>query len=208
MKFKNVIAVGCSWVDKPFQFDCEWYDFELTKEHSFSQLLANKLDVNCYNLATGGASMDYAFMKLKESLSKVDNSLIIIGLTDPARFTFSGAHFKFQDNGDGLWEWKKTFFKHFYQEKRRIYYIIQMIDTLNIIFKYRNSHLLVFNSFSNGVVYPKRDYFFDSFGKHETWMDYISSYDDNFKSDGRHPYYSHHIHLSNLIYEYLYKNVL
>ena len=80
--------------------------------------------------------------------------------------------------------------------------------SLNIIFKYRNSHLLVFNSFSNGVVYPKRDYFFDSFGKHETWMDYISSYDDNFKSDGRHPYYSHHIHLSNLIYEYLYKNVL
>jgi hypothetical protein len=208
MKFKNVIAAGCSWVDRPYQFTCESYDFELTKEHSFSQLLANKLDVDCYNIASGGASMDYVFQKLQEYLPKVDNSLIIIGLTEPTRFSISGSRFKFTDAGDGHWNWRKYFFKHFYDENLRVYEIIRMLDTLNIIFKYRNSHLLVFNSFAKGIKYPKRDYFFEGFGKYETWASYIYSIDKNFSEDGRHPYYSHHIHLSNLIYEYLYKNVL
>jgi hypothetical protein len=208
MEFKNVIATGCSWVDKPYQYSCESYDFELTKEHSFSQLVSVKLDVECYNISSGGSSMDNIFLKIQNHLEKINNSLVIVGLTDPTRFTVSGAHFKFQDARDGHWNWRKYFFKHFYNEEVRINNIIRMLDTLNILFKYRNSHLLVFNSFSNGVKYPKRDYFFDGFGKYESWSSYICSVDKNFLEDGRHPYYSHHIHLSNLIYEYLYKNVL
>lgn len=208
MKFKNVIAAGCSWVNTAYHSDDGWNEVELTREHSFSQLLANKLDSDCYNVASGGASMDYVFQKLQEILPKVDNSLIIVGLTEPTRFTICGAGFKPADAGDGHWNWRKYFFKHFYNEGMRVKYIVRMLDTLNIIFKYRNSHLLVFNSFANGVKYPERDYFFKGFGKYETWKSYINSIDKSCSIDGIHPSYSHHIHLSNLIYEYLYKNVL
>ena len=35
MKFKNVIAAGCSWVNTAYHSDDGWNEVELTREHSF-----------------------------------------------------------------------------------------------------------------------------------------------------------------------------
>ena len=70
---------------------------------------------------------------------------------------------------------KKHFLRSFYDEGIRIKYIMMMLDLFYEYLKNRNSELVVFNSFSDKISYPKRNYFLNKF---ETWNDFITSYDN------------------------------
>ena len=159
--------------------------------------MADKLDIPYYNLAGPGHSNDDSFTLLFETINELENSFVIIGLTEPTRHTFGKQRFKYQDSNDGFWKWKKTFFKNFYDESRRINYIVMMLDLFDEYLKSKNSKLVVFNSFTDEVEYPKRNYFFDKFN---TWSDYIVSYDKDYEI-GTHPIEYDHKKLADLLYE-------
>jgi len=211
-KITNIVSVGCSWVAHPYDWE-EKYRLDKvnpnikyitekdTKKYSFTKYLADKLNIPYYNLASAGASNDFIFEELFERINKLNlkNSFVIIGLTDPQRHQFGKLGFKYVDNEDGFWNWKKTFFKNFYDESGRINYIVMMLDLFSEYLKNKNSKLVVFNSFTNEVKYPKRNYFFDKF---KTWKDYICSYDNRYVYEHNvHPIEYDHKILANLLYE-------
>ncbi len=194
-KITNIVSIGCSWVAHPYDWEekirldkvnpnVKYITEKDAKKYSFAKYLADKLDVPYHNLAGAGCSNDDTFINLIAKINKLKNSFVIIGLTDPQRHTFGKKRFKFVDSNDGFWEWKKTFFKNFYDEPCRISYTIMMLDLFNEYLKNKNSKLVVFNSFTNEVTYPKRNYFF---GKFNTWKDYICSYDNRYV-------YHHNVH--------------
>lgn len=217
-KITNIVSVGCSWVAYPYDWDNEteseyrldkinpnmkytgesaFQNQDDIKKYSFTKHLADKLDIPYYNLAGPGHSNDDSFTLLFKTINKLENSFVIIGLTEPTRHTFGKQRFKYQDSNDGFWKWKKTFFENFYDESRRINYIVMMLDLFDEYLKSKNSKLVVFNSFTDEVEYPKRNYFFDKFN---TWSDYIVSYDKDYEI-GTHPIEYDHKKLADLLYE-------
>tara|TARA_Y100000389_G_C17394486_1_gene481770 strand:- start:650 stop:1306 length:657 start_codon:yes stop_codon:yes gene_type:complete len=196
-KITNIVSIGCSWVAHPYDWEekirldkvnpnVKYITEKDAKKYSFAKYLADKLNIPYYNLASAGAPNDSIFMGLFERINELNlkNSFVIIGLTDPQRHQFGKMGFKYTDNKDGFWNWKKTFFKNFYDEPCRINYTIMMLDLFNEYLKNKNSKLVVFNSFTSEVTYPKRNYFF---GKFNTWKDYICSYDNRYV-------YHHNVH--------------
>lgn len=211
-KITNIVSVGCSWVAHPYDWEekirldkvnpnVKYITEKDTKKYSFTKYLADKLNIPYYNLASPGAANDFAFMTLFERINKLNlkNSFVIIGLTDPQRHQFGKLGFKYVDNKDGFWNWKKTFFKNFYDESGRINYIVMMLDLFSEYLKNKNSKLVVFNSFTNEVKYPKRNYFFNKF---KTWKDYICSYDNRYVyEDNVHPIEYDHKKLADILYK-------
>ena len=217
-KITNIVSVGCSWVAHPYDWEEEirldkvnptikyiteeaTSAEENTKKYSFTKYLADKLNIPYYNLASAGASNDFIFNQLFKRINEYDlkNSFVIIGLTEPTRHTFGEYSFKYSDTNDGNWNWKKTFFKNFYDEPCRINYIVMMLDLFSEYLKNKNSKLVVFNSFTNEVKYPKRNYFFNKF---KTWKDYICSYDNRYVyEDNVHPIEYDHKKLADILYK-------
>lgn len=209
-KITNIVSIGCSWVAHPY----DWEEISRANardkvnpnikkknahKYSFAKYLGDKLNISHYNFGSAGASNDFIFSRLFRRINEYDltNSFVIIGLTEPTRHNFGIRGFKYQDAQDGLWDWKKTFFTEFYDEGIRIKYIMMMLDLFYEYLKNRNSELVVFNSFSDKISYPKRNYFLNKF---ETWNDFITSY-DNKHEKGAHPIEYDHKILANLLYE-------
>ena len=214
-KITNIVSIGCSWVAHPYDWEekirldkvnpnVKYITEKDAKKYSFAKYLADKLDIPYHNLASPGASNDFVFIRLFEVLSELHlkNSFVIIGLTDPQRHQIGKRGFKYQDDNDGFWNWKTTFFKEFYSEEMRIREITMMLDLFDKYLKSKNSKLVVFNSFNNEVKYPKRNYFFDKF---KTWKDYICSYDNRYVYENNvHPIEYDHKKLADIFYkEYL-----
>ena len=206
----NIVSIGCSWVAHPYDWEekirldkvnpsIKHMTEKDRKKYSFTKHLADKLDISYHNLAGPGHSNDDTFTRLFEKINELENSFVIIGLTDPQRHSFGEKRFKFTDSDDGFWEWKKTFFKNFYNEPYRIKYIVMMLDLFDEYLKSKNSKLVVFNSFTNEVKYPKRNYFFNKF---ETWKDYICSYDNRYVYEHNvHPIEYDHKKLADILYK-------
>jgi len=206
----NIVSIGCSWVAHPYDWEEEIRLDKVNpsikhmtekdrKKYSFTKHLADKLDISYHNLAGPGHSNDDTFTRLFEKINELENSFVIIGLTDPQRHSFGEKRFKFTDSDDGFWEWKKTFFKNFYNEPYRINYIVMMLDLFDEYLKSKNSKLVAFNSFTNEVKYPKRNYFFNKFN---TWKDYIYSYDNRYVcEDNVHPIEYDHKKLADSLYK-------
>ena len=128
-KTENIISSGCSWVWGPYDWDKTWMEnrdndqFHIPRKdkinfnikekeaslYSFSQQLAKKLNILCYNVASPGYSVEDVFNKLFQVIeeNKLENSFVVVGLTEPTRFKIGTQKFKFVDNDDGFWEWKK-----------------------------------------------------------------------------------------------------
>jgi len=211
-KITNIVSIGCSWVAYPYDWEeklrldrvnpnINYITEKDTKKYSFAKHLADKLNIPYHNLASPGASNDFVFTRLFGALNELHlkNSFVIIGLTDPQRHQLGRRRFKYSDNKDGLWEWKKTFFKEFYSEEMRIREITMMLDLFDEYLKSKNSKLVVFNSFTNEVKYPKRNYFFNKF---KTWKDYICSYDNRYVYEHNvHPIEYDHKKLADILYK-------
>ena len=211
-KITNIVSIGCSWVAHPYDWEekirldkvnpnINYITEKDTKKYSFTKYLADKLNIPYYNLASPGASNDYVFTRLFGALNELHlkNSFVIVGLTDPQRHQIGKRGFKYQDNNDSFWTWKKTFFKEFYSEEMRIREITMMLDLFDEYLKSKNSKLVVFNSFTNEVKYPKRNYFFNKF---ETWKDYICLYDNRYVyEDNVHPIEYDHKKLADILYK-------
>lgn len=217
-KITNIVSVGCSWVAYPYDWDSnernrfdkinseifEYRDEKTLKKYSFAKYLAEKLDIPYYNIGSPGASNDYVFNSLFRLINQknLENSFVVLGLTDPARHQI-GMSPTINNSESDFFGWKQhskwieTFFKSFYSEDSRIRYIMMMLDLFNEYLKSKNSKLVVFNSFTEEVSYPKRDYFFNKF---KTWEDYIVSYDKDFHRNTHPIDYDHKI-LANLLYE-------
>ena len=209
-KITNIVSIGCSWVAHPYDWEeknrldkvnpnIKYITEEDAKKYSFTKYLADKLDIPYYNFAGAGASNDFIFSRLFERINEYDlkNSFVIIGLTEPTRHTFGEYSFKYTDTNDGNWNWKTTFFKKIYNESRRKNYIVMMLDLFNEYLKNKNSKLVVFNSFTNEVTYPKRNYFFNKF---KTWDNFITSY-DNKHQQRTHPIEYDHKKLADILYK-------
>ena len=211
-KITNIVSIGCSWVAHPYDWEeklrldkvnpnINYITEKDTKKYSFTKHLADKLNIPYHNLASPGASNDYVFTRLFGALNELHlkNSFVIVGLTDPQRHQIGKRGFKYQDNNDSFWTWKKTFFKEFYSEEMRIREITMMLDLFDEYLKSKNSKLVVFNSFTNEVKYPKRNYFFNKF---ETWKDYICLYDNRYVyEDNVHPIEYDHKKLADILYK-------
>ena len=210
-KITNIVSVGCSWVAYPYDWDekyrldkinpdiSKFKDETILKNYSFTKYLAEKLDVPYYNIGSPGASNDYVFNSLFQLVNqkKLQNSFVVVGLTEPTRHQIGvSPTFNISKNG-APWGWKKTFFNDFYSEEARIRYIMMMLDLFNEYLKNKNSKFVVFNSFTEEISYPKRDYFFNKFA---TWEDYIVSYDKDYHRNTHPINYDHKI-LANLLYE-------
>ena len=209
----NIVSVGCSWVAHPYDWEekyrldkinpsinsCRTFREHQLKKYSFAHFLSEKTKLPYLNIASPGSSNDWCFNRLFTTINrkKLKNSIVFFGLTDPARYHLGDKGFKPVDTGDGLYEWKKAFFNNFYSESYRINYIVMMLDLFDEYLKNKNSKLVAFNSFSQSVSYPERNYFFHKF---KTWEDFIMSYDSRYKRV-THPIEYDHKKLANIFFK-------
>jgi len=222
VKFDNILVSGCSWCYRPYDYSKpvgvrKTDIIGMTKTEAinlcFGKILSDKYNVDYKNIAGPGASNDLSFFEIVNNTLNNDlkNSLVILGITELSRFF---VHHKKNrkvikpkgaSNSD-VFKLSEENIKTFHEvkvsltdEEMQLQEITMMCDLLQGFLKSRNSNLLVFNSFMDGIVLEGRDYYYDGF---KSWARHIETYSDNYKFN-RHPNAYDHKLLANDLYEYL-----
>jgi hypothetical protein len=128
---KTLLVSGCSWSDLKFNsifhtdLDCSW--------PKWTELLAEKLDMNCINLSFCGSGQEYIFSTLIEYLA---NNRDNIGLIIPAWSRAPRRDYQLDEKWKNIIEDNKGDKKYFTNRSLRYYYMFQIFcERFNLPYK-------------------------------------------------------------------------
>jgi len=234
LSFNSVVAFGDSNVAGFESIDDDLVDYENWKkgiislndldkryhQHSFPNLLAQKLQIPCYNYALSGSCNQRSIRKMTEVLHLHKNSLVIFGYTNPERHEFYfpdsgkfpnrdesnylqlGIHWEFLDTKkEPAFELNKIFVKNFIRicdnlkEKSTIVKALSSYHDCTLI------DLVLYPSFEKKLNNDKyiTDFSFEGYGNYFEWArkkKFKLGKLSHFKKEA-------HIQLADLLYAYL-----
>lgn len=237
--YKNLIVSGCSFFDYPWEWENTErpsYDKEIgklkgkenykkLKKYGVGNILHNFLGTDkLYNFAQPGKSNESIIYDVKNKLveKNIDNSIVLIGLTQSARYNIPAkkdiySTYKFYIEPQ-LSKYESLTNKHqctfedlkkFNELRHKVYFslehynneLILELDFINKFLKSINSKLIVINNLYD-VKISDKEYLFEFSTNTNKWGEFIKSYDNTYQLV-QHPNADDHRILAEELFKFL-----